>query len=112
MIYHNYKVWPEYYDALLSGAKTFEVRRMDNVDHCDVRMAAGDKVSFIEYDPQSKTTGRQMWMTISYVLRGDGVRLPPGWIVFAVKNPVESRPLAEIMADDEAHTLDISKGHK
>jgi ribosomal protein S17 len=56
------KTWPEYFEKILSGEKTFDCRV------ADFDVSTGDTIIFEEYDPQTKSyTGRTLSKTISYV---------------------------------------------
>lgn len=56
------KIWPEYYEAILSGKKKFEVR----LNEFDV--SAGDVLLLEEWDPKSRTyTGRSIEKNVTYV---------------------------------------------
>jgi hypothetical protein len=79
---HELKTWPEYYNLVASGAKTFEVRRDDR------DFQPGDTVLLQEWDPQEhQYTGHQIRATVGYVLRGDAARwagLRKGYCVFSL----------------------------
>lgn len=56
------KILPEYYNAVISGSKTFELRKdEDNIQ-------AGDFIVLKEWDGK-RYTGRQTWRRAKYVLR-------------------------------------------
>lgn len=59
---HNIKIKPEYYVKVLTGAKTFELRKNDR-NYC-----IGDIVNLMEWDDDG-CTGRHYMITISYVLK-------------------------------------------
>lgn len=74
---HDLKIWPQFFDALASGTKTFEVRKNDR----DFR--AGDLLRLREWDPlycgrdparrrcgydQLHYTGRWVERRVAYVL--------------------------------------------
>lgn len=60
---HELKTWPEYYEAVRSGKKNFEVRKNDR----DFKV--GDRLSLQEYDPINKRyTGRSIGFTVKYIL--------------------------------------------
>ena len=59
---HDLKIAPEYYGAVLSGKKTFEVRRDDRP------YAVGDGLRLREYKGHGYT-GREITVEVSYVLR-------------------------------------------
>ncbi len=57
------KVWPEYFDAIQNGNKTFELRLHD------FECAQGDTLRLCEWDPKTKQyTGREIQKTVGYVL--------------------------------------------
>lgn len=56
------KTWPEYFEEILKGNKTFEVRLADW--KCNV----GDTLVLKEWDPKTKKyTGRKIEKLISYI---------------------------------------------
>ena len=56
------KIWPEYFDLVVSGKKKFEVRLAD----FDVK--EGDTIILEEWDPKTKAyTGRRMEKKVGYV---------------------------------------------
>lgn len=69
---HAKKVLPEFFDALRSGAKRFDLRREDPDEPS---YAVGDYLALNEYDPgrhatqDDQFTGRCMLFEITYVLR-------------------------------------------
>lgn len=63
---HALKTWPEYFAALASGEKTFEIRRNDRP------FKIGDKLLLQEWDPKHEQyTGSELTMRITYILSGD-----------------------------------------
>ena len=64
MRFHELKTWPEFFEAVLCGSKTFELRRDDR--GYDVR----DVLTLCEWDPaEQRYTGREVEVQVSYVLR-------------------------------------------
>jgi hypothetical protein len=61
---HELKTWPQYYDVIISGHKTFEVRKNDR--HFEV----GDLLILKEYHPITGYTGKQITKEITYILPG------------------------------------------
>ena len=56
------KTWPEYFQAILDGRKTFEWRLND------FDIAEGDTLVLKEWDPKTKDyTGRQIEKKVGYV---------------------------------------------
>ena len=61
------KIWSEYFNSVLSGDKTFEVRLADW--ECNV----GDTFVLREWNPKTKEyTGRQLEKQVTYVLKTKG----------------------------------------
>lgn len=59
---HALKTWPEYFEAVFDGRKTFEIRRNDRDFH------EGDLLVLREWDPATEQyTGRMLERTITYV---------------------------------------------
>jgi hypothetical protein len=56
------KIWPEYFQAILDGRKTFELRL------ADFECNPGDELTLKEWDPKTKQyTGREIKKIVSYV---------------------------------------------
>jgi hypothetical protein len=45
---HELKIWPEYFASVISGEKTYELRRNDR------NFAVGDHLRLLEFDPKSE----------------------------------------------------------
>jgi hypothetical protein len=62
-IEHKVKSWPRFFDAILSGAKAYEVRRLTDRDY-----QVGDRLRLQEFDPASETyTGRELLVRITFL---------------------------------------------
>lgn len=79
---HKLKCWSNYYDAVVAGEKTFEVRRDDR------GFQKGDILLLQKYDPQKLrfvgSTGGQPYSIekkIKYVLTGGQLGVEPGYVV-------------------------------
>lgn len=58
------KIWPEYFEAVVSGKKKFELRLND------FEVRPGDKLLLEEWDPKTKTyTGRSVEKKAAYVAK-------------------------------------------
>lgn len=81
MTIHHLKTWPEYFQAVRSGAKTFEARK-DDRDY-----QAGDTLVLEEWDPAfaGHYTGEQEVRVATYVLR-DHPSVAPGYCVIGFSN--------------------------
>ena len=56
------KIWPEYFDAVASGRKKFELRLND------FDLEEGDTLKLREWDPKTKEyTGREVSKKVTYV---------------------------------------------
>lgn len=83
---HELKTWPEFFDAIWDGTKTFEVRKNDR------DFQVGDYLYLREWDPhRSDYTGRHGTVRVGYVLRGPICCLPDGCCVMAISLPAEGR---------------------
>ncbi len=66
LVIHQLKTWPGHFSAVVSGLKTFEVRRNDR------KFAVGDLLLLREFDHgHAKYTGRMALVTIEFILTGD-----------------------------------------
>lgn len=76
---HELKTWPKLFEALLSGAKRFEVRKDDR------SYKVGDTLRLREYRPDSDCyTGREVQARVTYLLR-EQWGLPVGLVVMSVE---------------------------
>jgi len=58
------KIWPQYFEKILSGEKNFELRLADW--NCQI----GDTLILKEWDPNTKDfTGRKVEKEVTYVLK-------------------------------------------
>lgn len=65
---HELKTWPYYFNAILSGEKTFEIRKDDRC------YRAGDILRLREWNPSDKKyTGREIEKVVTYLLSGWGL---------------------------------------
>lgn len=89
---HELKTWPTYFEAILSGAKRFEVRKNDR------DFAVGDVLVLREWDPAPAGgrsapayTGRQFVARVTYLMRIHAV-LPMfhGYVVMSIAEQLET----------------------
>ena len=60
---HSLKTWSKYFNAVISGEKTFEVRKNDR------GFLVGDLLILREYDPATKTfSGKTIGKKVTYIL--------------------------------------------
>lgn len=83
MTTHDLKTWPEYFEAVESGAKSFEVRWNDR----DYR--TGDVLRLREWHPGiGKYSGRECTRVVTYVLNGGCWGIQGGYVVMGLEaNP-------------------------
>lgn len=66
------KIWPQYFDKIVSGEKTFELRLADW--ECNPE----DILLLREWDPETKQyTGREIEKKVTYVLKTKDIDLWP-----------------------------------
>lgn len=77
---HILKAWPEPFEAVWSGRKTYEIRRNDR----DYQV--GDVLELFEWDPQARMyLGRSIAATVKYMTRGGGWGLPAEICVLGIR---------------------------
>jgi uncharacterized protein YqfB (UPF0267 family) len=75
---HSLKTWPEFYAEVVSGRKTFEVRKDDR------GFEVGDCLVLQEFNPETQQYTLEMKaFTVTYILR-DSRFLPDGVVVMAI----------------------------
>lgn len=91
-VVHELKTWPEPFQALVDGRKTFEIRQDDRGG-----FKVDDVLKLEEYEPPSlgdpgvgRYTGRWLRRKVTYIARGWG--LPDGLVVLALGNELASLP--------------------
>ena len=89
---HHLKAWPEFFDAVADGRKTFEVRRNDR------GYREGDIITLLRYEPERGSFtvdegGRTINLNrrITYVLEGGQFGIEYGFVVLGL-GPVEASP--------------------
>lgn len=73
---HELKCWPEFYDEVASGRKTFEIRQNDR------GFEVGDVLLLNEFKPDTGYTGRSVRRLVTYAT--DWFQRP-GWLVMAIQ---------------------------
>ena len=83
---HELKTWPPFFDAIVDGRKTFEVRNNDR------GFNAGDVLHLREYDPSKpmasdyfRYTGRELRVRVTYVLSGEKFGVKDGFVVMGIQ---------------------------
>lgn len=78
---HELKTWPEFFEAVVSGVKPFEVRRADR------QYSVGDTLWLREWNPTTERYGPGYVRRVSYVLRGGQFGIEPGYVVLGLAEP-------------------------
>ncbi|MGE6376593.1 ASCH/PUA domain-containing protein [Peribacillus muralis] len=74
---HGLKIHPEYFEAVITGKKTFEIRKNDKDYH------VGDKLFLNEFDPiNQKYTGRRTRVIVTYIT---GYAQVDNYVVMGIK---------------------------
>ena len=79
---HKLKTWRKEFDAVLRGAKKFDIRKED-----DRKFEVGDVLLFREYLPhrvRTKYTGRELKVKVTYIVRGPEWDIPAGMVVMSI----------------------------
>ena len=77
---HQLKTWPVYFWDVVSGSKTFEIRKNDR------KFKAGDTLTLREWDPdEKKYTGTEKIVKVDYVLSLNGLpEMPKGFVGMSI----------------------------
>lgn len=80
---HELKTWPDYFQAIASGVKGYELRFNDR------GYVVGDILLLKEYDiTTDHYTGDELRVEVTYIYNaaeGDNFGLAPGWCVMSIK---------------------------
>lgn len=82
---HELKTWPEAFDAVAGGRKTWEIRLDDR------GFKLGDTVVLCRYDPDlrgGQYTGERCQKRVGFMLRGPDFGIPSGFVIFTLE-PIE-----------------------
>jgi hypothetical protein len=103
---HDLKVWPEFFDALLDGSKTFEAR------YDDRGFEVGDVLRLREWQPASNPggnvySGRELRREVSYVMHGGPGRfgVGTGYAILGLRAPAPATDAVAVL--DEVAGWDI-----
>ena len=76
---HEIKIYPQYYKAIMSGEKTFELRKNDR------NYQVGDILNLKEWDGENYT-GHSTMRRVSYIYKGtDKYGLSKGYCILSIK---------------------------
>lgn len=74
---HDLKILPEYFEAVLKGVKTFELRKNDR------NFKTEDMLKLREYS-NGQYTGREVLKRVTYILEGGSYGLEEGYVILAI----------------------------
>jgi hypothetical protein len=104
---HELKTLPPYFEDVLTGRKTFEVRKADR------NFAVGDVLRLREWAPDDwcdesvgvfpDYTGREMRVKVTYILRGYG--LQDGYVVLGIEPADADERLKVLLQVDEVRGI-------
>lgn len=81
---HALKTWPEYFNLMETGKKTFELRKDDRP------FELFDSIILQEYLPKEKRyTGKELEFAITYIYRGNEFGLKKGYCILALKEKAD-----------------------
>jgi hypothetical protein len=88
MATHEFRCWPDPFEAVANGHKRFEWRRDDR----EPRVEAGDYLHLREWEPPPPSvplhlglyTGRSISTRVTYTLRGPAFGMPEGYVVMSL----------------------------
>lgn len=79
---HELKILPEYFEDVLDGIKTFEIRKNDR------NYKVGDKLLLREFKSlkyAGRYTGREMTVEVVYMLNGGKYGLEEGYCILGIE---------------------------
>ena len=74
---HELKIYPKYFEAIIDGKKTFEIRKNDR------GFRVGDRVVLKEWD-NIVYSGREIHAEIKYILDDKFIGLADGYVAFSI----------------------------
>lgn len=75
---HELKTWPEYWEPISIGNKTFEIRLNDR------NYKVGDYLQLSEFEPGKGYTGRSLVVKVTYILSVMPF-VPEGYVCMGIK---------------------------
>lgn len=83
---HKLKTWPEHFENLMAGRKTFELRKADR------DFEVGDALLLEEWDPKTERySGRRLRYGVWHILRGPVFGLEDGYVIMSLGVQPEDR---------------------
>jgi hypothetical protein len=106
MATHRLKTWTPYYDDVVEGRKTFELRKNDR------GYEVGDELVLIRWDPdQGVATGEEATFVVTFITDGQAFdALQSGWVCMGIKSVKD--PILRMKAAIAENQLGIRGGPK
>lgn len=87
---HELKILPQYYDAVVNGIKTFEIRKNDRNysvgDTIKLREFDKDDIYNVKWSTHSEYTKRECYAVITYILNlKDFLNLDEDYVALGIK---------------------------
>lgn len=80
MAVHYLKTWPQYFAAIISGEKTFEIRKNDR------EFKVGDSLCLQEFIPSHEQfTGRVWVVIVTYIFNGGSLGVYSSYCVLGIR---------------------------
>jgi len=76
---HDLKILIPYFEEVIKGNKTFEVRKNDR----DYQL--GDILALKEFERGGGHTGREVKAEVTYMMKGGQFGLQKGWAILSIK---------------------------
>lgn len=100
---HDLKTWPEFFEAMLSGEKTFELRKDDR------GFVTGDILLLREWNPATKEySGRELTRKVTWLLghRAEAgcaatFGLLPGYVIMGIAGVAQASPDRQVALDSD-----------
>jgi len=109
---HNLKTWPEYFEQVVIGTKTFEIRKND-----DRTFSVGDILKLEEFDSvKQEYTGRISIVIVTYIL-AEQPFVPEGYVCMGIRKhdsssdtiAAQSATIAQLQDTITCHENDIKR---
>lgn len=77
---HKLKTWPEHFDAVVSGQKTFEIRKNDR------NFKEGDILILEKYDPEEKEyLFEAIFVKVKHILHGGQFGIEKNYCIMSIE---------------------------
>lgn len=109
MTVHELKILPEYFEAVITGEKSFEVRNI-----LDRTFEKGDELVLKEFDPErdesQQYSGRELTVRVTYVLNGIVYKGTPAVVMSIVILNDQNKKIKDYLGDGLLDVGDFRDG--